>query len=160
MKSILTVILIFICSVCFAYEITVYGVSNCGYTTGLRNELTAKGISFTYCDVNYSSCMNEMVQVAYDNNLLVNGTIYFPIVKITEGGKTTGLCRPSVTDIIKLIKTTSIVTIQNGIISSSKKGIDIYNVHGVKILHSSVQEMNISNLPRGVYIVNGIKIIK
>jgi hypothetical protein len=161
MKTIIAIILLFVCSVCYPYEIVVYGVNSCGYTTNLRNELTAKNITFTYCDVNGMQCWYDMQKVANDFNLIVNNTVYFPIVKVVVDGVTTGLCRPLLADIVKLIGTTGIreITFQNGIIHSPGK-IDVYNLQGVKILHSDNQEMDISNLPKGVYVVNGIKIIK
>ena len=160
MRSIITILFILICSSCFAYEVTVYGVNNCGITTALRNELTAKQITFTYCDVNGGKCMTDMVKVATDNNLAIDGVIYFPIVRVTVDGKTTGLCRPAITDILKLIGTTNVLSIGNGVIHSSSKGIDVYNLMGVKVFHSESWEIDISSLPKGIYVVNGQKIVR
>ena len=160
MKTTFTIFLILICSVCFAYEITVYGVNNCGITTALRNDLTAKQISYTYCDVTNGQCMNDMVKIATDSNLAVDGVIYFPIVKIVVDRKITGLCRPSVSDIQKLIGTTNVLSIRNGVIHSESKGIDVYNLQGVKVLHSDSREIDISSFPKGIYIVNGKKMVK
>jgi hypothetical protein len=167
MKRLITILFLFISLYGYSYEIIVYGVNNCGITTSLRNELTAKNIQFTYCDVNGNQCMNDMVKVALDDSLAIEGTIYFPIVKVVSDGKITGLCRPSVADIIKLIGTTNIQEVNNRVFYSDGiiqvpvgKEIDLYSITGIKILHSDNNWININSLPKGLYIINKTKIVK
>jgi hypothetical protein len=144
MKPTFVLMLLFMWCYSNAYTVTIYGVDNCGYTTDLRNECSKNNIQFTYCNVNTGTCMGDMVKVVMDNNLAVDGVIYFPIVKIVSD-KTYGLCRPSVDKIEKLIKITSIEMITVG-----SRDFDVFTLKGERI---PCDNMNL--LPTGIYIIRG-----
>ena len=167
MKKLLFTFFLLVGYNCYPYEITVYGSYACGYTTAMRNELTAKNITFTFCEVSTGTCMGEMLKFSTDYNLLVDGTIYYPIVKVVVDGITSGFSRPDIKKIQKLIEQTIIKEVSDPrvyydgriIYVSDVRGVDLYNMMGMKILHSA-NDINISSLPTGIYICNGIKILK
>jgi hypothetical protein len=159
MKRVLIVALLFCFSFAQAYEITIYGRNTCGFTTNLRNELTASNIPFSYCNIDSAGCLGAMFSVAIEFNLAPTGTVNLPVVLVINEGKRFGYIRPTVNQIMKV---TNISGIYNaiglypnpsaGTINVGGKS-ELYNTLGIRIMTTDSETIDIASLLKGVYII-------
>jgi glutaredoxin len=162
MKTLLTLLLFFILISCkedvkATYSITIYGSNNCGYTSALKTDLAKNNIAFTYCDINTTPCSTEFYTFVKDNKLDTNNYVNLPVVKVVIQGKTYGFVRPSIETIKALIDLTSALLIYNStrdlIGIQGARFIDVYNISGIRLLHSDNNYINIQSLVSGLYIM-------
>lgn len=170
MKYLLTILFLLLFSYIQAFEVTVYGRNNCGFTQSLRNELATNNVAYTYCNIDSAGCLGQLYSVAIEFNLAVNGVISLPVVLVVVDGKRYGYSRPSITTILKITSSLEIEDEKlfwpNPVIDIiyAKGEFEIYNMYGILILKSHNRHISIAALSQGIYFVrvNGktTKIIK
>lgn len=170
MKRVLILALVFCFSFAQAYEITVYGRNSCGFTANLRNELDAAKVPYTYCNIDSSGCLGQLFSVALEFNLAVNGQVNLPVVLVVADGVRHGYVRPTLNTILKVTVVDDLVrgvdlypNPASSIIHVSGDA-EIYDMTGRLLLRSWDNDVDVSALPRGVYVVmiewEAIKLIK
>lgn len=167
MKTTLTIFALLLCLALSAgdYTITVYGTPACGYTSQLRSGLFQSGIPYTFKDCNDQKICNEMFDFANKYNLIVNNFAYFPIVRIDMNGQTFGFVRPSAAMIVQLLGTTGIDQVKDRVyfypnpakdriyIPGLFRNVEIYGMTGVRLISVFDNQVDISGLKSGQYIV-------
>lgn len=150
-----------------AYSIVIYGRNSCGYTTALRNSLTANSIPFTYCNIDESvQCVDDMFAVVSKYKLGNGTSVNLPVVYIKVDNAEYGLERPSYNDVKALIAATfanfipydvkvyPIPTSQYLYIEGKNiRSIEILDTAGRSVMRSRQHEIDISDLVPSVYIV-------
>lgn len=170
MKRVLILALMFCFSFAQAYEITVYGRNSCGFTANLRSELDAAKVPYSYCNIDSSGCLGQLFQVAIEFNLAVNGQVNLPVVLVVADGVRHGYVRPTIAMVLNATYVDDVDQAvdlypnpASGIIHVNGDA-KIYDMTGRLLLRSWDNDVDVSALPRGVYVVmiewEAIKLIK